>query len=102
MWKNVVERDRPQMTVWRMRIACWITKATNTHSEYVILIDCHYNNGYKNVLQCYVMRTLAVLFINQRNLLSLEFIKGKVIPLQARCGPEGEAVLFHDRSTRRG
>jgi len=27
-----------QMTVWRMRIACWIPKATNTHSEYVILI----------------------------------------------------------------
>jgi len=26
------------MAVWRMRIACWITKATNTHSEYVILI----------------------------------------------------------------
>ena len=22
----------------RMRIACWITKATNTHSEYVILV----------------------------------------------------------------
>jgi hypothetical protein len=26
------------MTIWRMRIACWIPKATNTHSEYVILI----------------------------------------------------------------
>ena len=25
------------MIVWRMRIACWITKATDTHSEYVIL-----------------------------------------------------------------
>ena len=25
------------MTTWRMRIACWIPKATNTHSEYVIL-----------------------------------------------------------------
>ena len=24
--------------VWRMHIACWITKATNTHSEYVTLI----------------------------------------------------------------
>jgi len=23
-------------TIWRMRIACWITKATNTQSEYVI------------------------------------------------------------------
>ena len=24
MWKNFVERGRPQMTIWRMRIACWI------------------------------------------------------------------------------
>ena len=41
MWKNIVERGRPQVTVWRMRIACWITKATHTHththSKYVIL-----------------------------------------------------------------
>ena len=36
MWKNIVERGRPQMTIWRLRIACWITKATDTHSEYVI------------------------------------------------------------------
>jgi len=27
-----------QMTIWRMRIACWIPKATNTSSEYAILI----------------------------------------------------------------
>ena len=33
--KNIVERGRPQMTIWRMRIACWIRKATDTHSEYV-------------------------------------------------------------------
>jgi hypothetical protein len=26
------------MTIRRMRIACWISKATDTHSEYVILI----------------------------------------------------------------
>ena len=37
MWKNVVERGRPQMTIWRMRIVCWIPKATNTHSEYEII-----------------------------------------------------------------
>jgi hypothetical protein len=24
--------------IWRMCFACWITKATDTHSEYVILI----------------------------------------------------------------
>ena len=26
------------MTIWRTRIVCWTTKATNTHSEYVTLI----------------------------------------------------------------
>ena len=38
MWKNVVERDRPQMKTWRVRIACWLPKATNTYSAYVIRI----------------------------------------------------------------
>ena len=30
MWTNIVEPGRPQMTIWRMRIACWISKAKNT------------------------------------------------------------------------
>jgi len=34
----MVELDRPQVTIWRMRIACWITKATDTPAEYVIFI----------------------------------------------------------------
>jgi hypothetical protein len=38
MWKNIVERGRPQMTIYSMRIACWIPKATNTYSGCVILI----------------------------------------------------------------
>jgi hypothetical protein len=39
MCENVVESDRSQMTIiWRMRMACSITKATDTHSEYLILI----------------------------------------------------------------
>jgi len=25
------ELDRPQVKIWRMRIACWIPKATNAH-----------------------------------------------------------------------
>ena len=27
------------MTIWRMLYTCWITKATNTHSEYVMFIS---------------------------------------------------------------
>ena len=38
MWTNFVEPGRPQMTIWHVRIACWISKFTNTHSEYVINI----------------------------------------------------------------
>ena len=38
MWKNTAEQGRSQITIWRMRIVCWIAKAKNTHSEYVVLI----------------------------------------------------------------
>jgi len=31
MWKNMEESDRPQMKIWRMRIACWMHKAINAH-----------------------------------------------------------------------
>jgi hypothetical protein len=37
MWKNTAELDKPQTTTWHMPIAGWIPKATNTHSEYLIL-----------------------------------------------------------------
>jgi len=46
MWKHTVERDRPQMTIWRMRIACWINKAAdglcicNTYCFFHCSIGC--------------------------------------------------------------
>jgi len=62
MWNNVLVWDRPQMTIWRMRVGCWIPKATNTHSEYDILLLFHYDNGCTNAPEAYVKRTLPVLF----------------------------------------
>jgi hypothetical protein len=35
-WKNIVEPDRPETTIWG--IARWIPKATNPNSVYVIRI----------------------------------------------------------------
>jgi hypothetical protein len=32
MWIKNVVRCRPQMTIWRMHIECWIPKAKNTQS----------------------------------------------------------------------
>ena len=36
MWENTVQPDSQQITIWRMRMACCLPKATNTHLEYVI------------------------------------------------------------------
>jgi hypothetical protein len=33
MLKNLVEQGRPQMMLGHRRIACWINKATNTHTH---------------------------------------------------------------------
>jgi hypothetical protein len=38
MWKNIVQPDRPQMAIWPMCMVCWIPKATNIHSEYIMFI----------------------------------------------------------------
>jgi hypothetical protein len=38
MWKNIVELDTSQMTMWRMGIVCRIPKGTNAHLEYAVLI----------------------------------------------------------------
>ena len=59
MWEYVLEADRPQMTTWRMSIACWKCKAINT---------CRICNTYsfsaeKMVAQtCLVVHTLPVLW----------------------------------------
>jgi hypothetical protein len=60
IWGNMVETDRQagrsQMVIWRMRIACWLTKATDTHSEYVILIALPLQEKLR--VQCYIIRTV--------------------------------------------
>ena len=44
-----------------MLFACWITKATGTHSEHVILLF-HSNDGYANAPERYVYAYIACLF----------------------------------------
>jgi hypothetical protein len=65
MRKNFYERGRLHMTVWRMRIECWIPKATNTHAHtqalwYLMLF--YSNNGCRNAPQRYVICTFPTLF----------------------------------------
>ena len=34
MWKNCVDSERPQISIWRMHVTCWITEARNIQSIY--------------------------------------------------------------------
>jgi hypothetical protein len=48
VWKYTADSGRLQITVWHMRNASWIYKATSTDSEYVIRIVFFYcNNGLR-------------------------------------------------------
>ena len=52
MWKSIIESGRTQSSIWRMRFACRINKATNTNSEYVMILLFRCNNICTNEPQC--------------------------------------------------
>jgi hypothetical protein len=62
MWKATVDPDRRRMAIWRMRIACWMTKATDTLS----ICNTHCFSTATMIarkrLNFTFMRTLPVLF----------------------------------------
>jgi hypothetical protein len=62
--ENMVEPDRPQMTIWCMPIACWMTEATNTHSEYITLTAFplqQWLHEHFSMLRCTYLACLVVL-----------------------------------------
>jgi hypothetical protein len=69
LWDNVEKCDSARqatMTIYvigRMRFACWITKATDTHSEYVILLVFHGNKGCTNAPRFNVYTYIACLVL---------------------------------------
>jgi hypothetical protein len=65
MCKITVERSKPKMTVCRMRIACWIPKATNTYTFMLFNIHCFSAATMvcTNAPQCTVICALSVLFL---------------------------------------
>jgi hypothetical protein len=64
MWKNVVEPDRPRVTQWLIRIAWYILRSQTQAQNMQHLLFSHCNNCYTNTPQCYVIRTLPVLFVS--------------------------------------
>jgi len=58
----MVELDRPRVKiVLCMRIACWITMAADTHSEYVMPLLFDGNIGCAKAPHCYFIRIFPAL-----------------------------------------
>jgi len=74
--ENIVERGRPQTTIWHISISFWIPKALNTHSEYVILISFPTTTKvartrlnvmlYVHCLSCYVIHLIYSWYRQER------------------------------------
>jgi hypothetical protein len=100
MWKNMVLPDRPQMTniILRLRCACWITKAPDTHLEYAILylLLFHGNNGFRNAPQCYVLLPV-LLFYTSVGLRTCKTLT-EISETKTDSISNSSAVFFHTES----
>jgi len=70
LWDKVEKccrAGRSEMTIWRMRISCWIPKATDTLPEFVILIVVPLQQWLdERASKCYVILSLPVVwFVTQ-------------------------------------
>ena len=53
------------MAIWRMRIACWIPKATDTTSDYVTLIVFPLQQWFHEIVSVLRYTYIGCLVINQ-------------------------------------
>jgi len=58
---GTTKKDTGDNITLRMRLACWINKYIDTHSEYVVLTTFARKNGYANAHQWYVYMHIACL-----------------------------------------
>jgi len=86
MWKNIVEPDRPEVRIWPMRFACWVTRAANTVRTdlCVILIALTQQqclNERVSVLRLYIACFILFIFFHCRFNSSSLYFTLHIIPL---------------------
>jgi len=63
MWEKIVQLDRSEMTIRRMRIACWITKATK-YTLNIRVCNIYYFSIATMVTRMRLIVTLYVYFLS--------------------------------------
>jgi hypothetical protein len=90
--------------IWCIRIVCWITKATDTHSECVILLGFHDNIGHADASLCYVIRNCLSFVCCCERKYSLIFIRSDTSSPSYDGGQadEGDTTTQHKLRTTFG
>ena len=96
MWKNIVEPGRPQITVWCMRIACWIANSTNIHSKIcnsycfstaaMVTLTCLSVTLYVHCLSCIIFWFFSLIFSQSHIALEADML---ICPLPATVHSTG-------------
>jgi hypothetical protein len=102
IWKNIVGRGRTQITVRRMRTACWVHKATDSHSEYVIIVAFP-QKECTNVPNCYVHAFIVCLVCTgwSKSLCAPDIYNTENYKYCSKCPPPvSRQLLTRHRDTR--
>jgi len=106
MWKHMVHLDRPQMTcvMGRMRFACCVTKAIDTHSEYVILIPLPRQRWFRegvSMLRLYIHCLSSILTCYQGGIPQIvkRLSKGRA---KKRTFPFVDPIIFRYKAGNHG
>lgn len=74
--------------IGRMCFACWISKNTNIHEEYVIFIAFQHEKSLRKCTSIYVIRTFSIFFSLDFNYLNKMNCKQEQIIARHIVGPE--------------
>ena len=83
----------PQITIWCMHILCWIAKATNTHSEYVIHIAFPLHQWLYERASVLCLTYIFCSKVKVNVVQALRLCTGRTV----HRGSRGIALLFHDQ-----
>jgi len=82
------------MTIWRMRIVCWIPKATDTHTQRTCNIYCFYNAPV--VVRTRLNVTLYVHSLSCYLQLQYQFLEAKPFVEKARAAQVVTKFSFYE------
>ena len=100
MCKNIVQAGRSQMKIWRMRVAYWIPKATNTHSRCVIVLTVILLQQWLHESALKLRYTNIACLVFQKRLLSIDLFKGALSI--TGCAPIGQTGRMRKRASWNG